>query len=319
MKKRIVICICGLLIILSVIVLFINNYHYQHDGCIMYMVAAKEKDYYIEARSFGFDDREFSGQHKNNIREFVEKNGEIFDEMRSKYKAPTEIHADCYVKNGKTYVHFNGTATDKETNKNKTIDELVEFDFVLTRNIQKYSDEERTSVADELVSENSETVDSSAPQIDDVDKEEKFLPSSLGITIPNINLGAVKDERPLDEEEIEYAVQLGKTLEEAKKMTRYELVELDNRLHPENKEKEKENTEKFTPSAEELKTLEERNITVDDFQYLHKLYSDGKTIFEQSDETLAKDLKEWYISKIEYAKAASTDPAYSEIDISQND
>lgn len=167
----------------------------------------------------------------------------------------------------------------------------------------------------------SETISTTSSNIEDVDlnEEEKFLPSSLGITIPNVNLGAVKDERPLDEEEIEYAVQLGKTLEEAKKMTRYELVELDNRLHPENKEKEKENTEKFTPSAEELKTLEERNITVDDFQYLHKLYSDGKTILEQSDETLAKDLKEWYISKIEFAKAASTDPAYSEIDISQND
>ena len=67
--------------------------------------------------------------------------------------------------------------------------------------------------------------DSQQTEFNDIRSYEKWLPASLGIEIPNVNLFAVRDDRPLDEEEIQEAVRFGASRNEAKKMTLSELVD----------------------------------------------------------------------------------------------
>ena len=174
----------------------------------------------------------------------------------------------------------------------------------------------------------------------DIENSEKLLPSSLGITIPNINMAAVKDNRIIEGDEIDEAIKLGKTKEEAQKMTRYELTELINlqkldeaskqSIAQSNSEISREeldgwtysqyndyiaekNRKQFMPDSATLKKLDERGITLDDFEYLHKLYGSDDEILAQDDETLKKALEEWYLSKIEYAKEASGDTFYMDL------
>lgn len=122
--------------------LFNNNASPQ----IAYMLSTGkegQEDFYIEARSVG---GEVKTEDEENVIAFSEKNYEIFQRMNKEYISPTEILADCYVENGKTYVHFYGTATEKGTSQQIKVDETVVFDFAFTNNIVQYSQADRDAL-----------------------------------------------------------------------------------------------------------------------------------------------------------------------------
>ncbi len=116
---------------------------------IAYMLSTGQEgqnNFYIEARSVG---GEIKDKDETNALQFSEKNFEIFQRMNREYVAPTEIYADCFVKNGKTYVHFYGTATEKETGNKINVDETLEFGFAFTKNIVQYSEADRVALKNE--------------------------------------------------------------------------------------------------------------------------------------------------------------------------
>ena len=179
--------------------------------------------------------------------------------------------------------------------------------------------------------------DSRETEFKDIRSYEKWLPASLGIEIPNVNLFAVRDDRPLDEEEIQEAVRFGASRNEAKKMTLSELLDFlgSKKLTSQSKEnmrvlfpelteeqigkmtyKDYENysyaqTHKaLTPDEKTLEELERRNITLDDFIYLRKCYKDDASILAEDDAVLRSALKKHYLFKLDYARAVSNDSDY---------
>ena len=174
-------------------------------------------------------------------------------------------------------------------------------------------------------------------ELKDTRNYEKFLPNSLGISIPNVNLFVVRDERIIDADEVVEAVEFGKTKSEAKKMTRYELtsfidsqklsdssIEAISETNPEipkelltewtydqyNQYVYEKNRKQFMPSSEILKSINERNIALDDFIYLRKFFSSDEMILAQSDESLISILKKWYLFKLDFANATSNEACY---------
>ena len=179
--------------------------------------------------------------------------------------------------------------------------------------------------------------DSQQTEFNDIRSYEKWLPASLGIEIPNVNLFAVRDDRPLDEEEIQEAVRFGASRNEAKKMTLSELLDFlgSKKLTSQSKENMRvlfpELTEEqidkmtyrdyenysyaqthkaLTPDEKTLEELERRNITLDDFFYLRKCYDDDASILAEDDAVLRSALKKHYLFKLDYARAVSNDSDY---------
>ena len=171
---------------------------------------------------------------------------------------------------------------------------------------------------------------------EDVRVYDKYLPTSLGIEMKNVNLTAVRDDRPLDEYELQLAARYGVTGEAAKAMTRSELIDLENKhkltpqsissiktVHPEVPESVLRtwtygdyeaygaavSYERFRPSEEIRAELERRGITEDDFMRLRKFYeyeSDEAIIARSDDELRATIIKD-YEQKLEYARTVSKD------------
>ncbi|MBO4584549.1 MAG: hypothetical protein J5756_05735 [Clostridia bacterium] len=165
---------------------------------------------------------------------------------------------------------------------------------------------------------------------------EKYLPTSLGIEMKNVNLQAVRDDRHLIDAEIETAMQYGKTKAEAMAMTGSEFKELQRKqkldaatiknlrtLFPEvpysvllnwtfddyEAYSYAKTYESMRPSEEILAELERRGITEDDFVRLRKFYeyeSDEEIIAKSDDELRATIIKD-YEQKLEYARAVSND------------
>ncbi|MBO4934584.1 MAG: M23 family metallopeptidase [Clostridia bacterium] len=188
--------------------------------------------------------------------------------------------------------------------------------------------------------------DSQEAEFKDIRSYEKWLPASLGIEIPNVNLFAVRDDRPLDEVEIQEAVTFGASRNEAKKMTLSELLDFlgSKKLTPQSKEnmrilfpelskeqidemtyKDYENysyaqTHKaLTPDEKTLEELERRGITLDDFIYLHKCYEDDASILAENDAVLRSALKKYYLFKLDYAQAVSNDSDYRNATVPQSE
>ena len=180
----------------------------------------------------------------------------------------------------------------------------------------------------------------------DIRNYEKWLPASLGIEIPNVNLSAVRDDRLLDEVEIQEAVAFGASRNEAKKMTLSELLDFlgSKKLTPQSKEnmrilfpelskeqidemtyKDYENysyaqTHKaLTPDKKTLEELERRGITLDDFFYLRKCYDDDASILAEDDAVLRSALKKHYLFKLDYARAVSNDSDYRNAAVPQSE
>lgn len=55
------------------------------------------------------------------------------EEFKQKYTAPCQVFADYKNVNGKTVITYNGTATNKETNKTEEIRKTFEYDYVLVK------------------------------------------------------------------------------------------------------------------------------------------------------------------------------------------
>lgn len=156
-KSNLIICIVlALVLCLGGFSLFAWWAYNNPDGQIGYMGALnnpKGEVFYIESRSSSFKERLwFSSVPSDflaNSQDFSNRNYEEFQKMASNYVSPTQIYADCYVKDGKTFVHYYGTATEKETLKKTDVDKTIEFAFVLTDDIVQYTPEERSSIANE--------------------------------------------------------------------------------------------------------------------------------------------------------------------------
>ena len=192
------------------------------------------------------------------------------------------------------------------------------------------------------------TASSSAPEASDNGEPEftfvdvrpsstdKYLPTSLGIEMKNVNLRAIRDDRPLMDEEIRMAARYGVVGEEAKNMTLGEFMELQGKqkidknskssilyVHPEIPP-EVLNTwtfddyeaygyaksfESLRPSEEIRAELELRGITEDDFMRLRKFYEyeTDEEIIAKSDDELRTTIIKDYEQKLEYARAVSND------------
>ena len=152
-KKIICIAVILVLVFLCAVAAAAVTYRNNRLGGTIYTLIstgkAGETDFYAETRMVGGWKASVSAEYLDNLDEFVGKNEEIFKKINSKYVSPTEIHADCFIKDKKTYVHYVGTATDGQTGKAENVDETLEFDFVLTRDIQNMTPEERSSEAAE--------------------------------------------------------------------------------------------------------------------------------------------------------------------------
>lgn len=171
---------------------------------------------------------------------------------------------------------------------------------------------------------------------EDVRVYDKYLPTSLGIEMKNVNLTAVRDDRPLEDYELQLAARYGVTGEAAKAMTRAELLDLESKhkltpqsissiktVYPEVPESVLRtwtygdyeaygvavSYERLRPSEEIRAELERRGITEDDFMRLRKFYeyeSDEEIIARSDDELRATIIKD-YEQKLEYARAVSND------------
>ena len=172
---------------------------------------------------------------------------------------------------------------------------------------------------------------------EDIRVYDKYLPTSLGIEMKNVNLTAVRDDRPLSEEaEFQLAARYGVTGEAAKAMTRAELLDLESKhkltpqsissiktVYPEVPESVLRtwtygdyeaygaavSYERLRPSEEIRAELERRGITEDDFMRLRKFYeyeSDEEIIAKSDDELRATIIKD-YEQKLEYARTVSKD------------
>ncbi|MBO4933961.1 MAG: hypothetical protein J5441_02180 [Clostridia bacterium] len=171
---------------------------------------------------------------------------------------------------------------------------------------------------------------------EDIRVYDKYLPTSLGIEMKNVNLTAVRDDRPLEDYELQLAARYGVTGEAAKAMTRAELLDLESKhkltpqsissiktVYPEVPESVLRtwtygdyeaygvavSYERLRPSEEIRAELERRGITEDDFMRLRKFYeyeSDEEIIARSDDELRATIIKD-YEQKLEYARAVSKD------------
>ena len=171
---------------------------------------------------------------------------------------------------------------------------------------------------------------------EDIRVYDKYLPTSLGIEMKNVNLTAVRDDRPLDDYELQLAARYGVTGEAAKAMTRAELLDLESKhkltpqsissiktVYPEVPESVLRtwtygdyeaygvavSYERLRPSEEIRAELERRGITEDDFMRLRKFYeyeSDEEIIARSDDELRATIIKD-YEQKLEYARTVSKD------------
>lgn len=152
-KPAICIVIILALIILSSIAVAAVTYRNNRLGGTIYTLISTgkkgEPDFYVETRTVGGWKESVSDDFLVNLNEFTSKNEEVFKKLNSNYVSPTEIHADCFIKDKKTYVHYVGTATNGTTGNTEDVDETLEFDFVLTRDIQNMTAEERSSEAAE--------------------------------------------------------------------------------------------------------------------------------------------------------------------------
>lgn len=171
---------------------------------------------------------------------------------------------------------------------------------------------------------------------EDIRVYDKYLPTSLGIEMKNVNLTAVRDDRPLEDYELQLAARYGVTGEAAKAMTRAELLDLESKhkltpqsissiktVYPEVPESVLRtwtygdyeaygyavSHERLRPSEEIRAELERRGITEDDFMRLRKFYeyeSDEEIIARSDDELRATIIKD-YEQKLEYARTVSKD------------
>ena len=171
---------------------------------------------------------------------------------------------------------------------------------------------------------------------EDVRVYDKYLPTSLGIEMKNVNLTAVRDDRLLTEDELKEAARYGKVGEEAKTMTRSELLDLIGKqkidknsknnirhLYPEIPPEvldtwtfddyeaygSAKSFERYRPSEAIRAELERRGITEDDFKRLRKFYeyeTDEEIIARSDDELRATIIKD-YEQKLAYARAVSND------------
>ena len=150
-KKSIFIITAVVILVIAIGTFAFFYYHSDTSAQILYMTSTGsegEKSFYVEARSVG---GEVKSGDEESVMYFSEKNFEMFEKFNKNYTSPTEIYADCYIKDGKTYVHFNGSATEKETNRQTEVDELLEFDFVFTKRIINYSSADRTAIKNSKV------------------------------------------------------------------------------------------------------------------------------------------------------------------------
>ena len=171
---------------------------------------------------------------------------------------------------------------------------------------------------------------------EDIRVYDKYLPTSLGIEMKNVNLTAVRDDRPLEDYELQLAARYGVTGEAAKAMTRAELLDLESKhkltpqsissiktVYPEVPESVLRtwtygdyeaygvavSYERLRPSESIRAELERRGITEDDFMRLRKFYeyeSDEEIIARSDDELRATIIKD-YERKLEYARTVSKD------------
>lgn len=169
---------------------------------------------------------------------------------------------------------------------------------------------------------------------------DKWLPSSLNIELPNVNMNLVQDDRIIEEWEADEAVRFGKSKSEAIKMTRSELISFINsrkltnesRKHvatmfPELSAEEiagmtyaayenyavNKSKSRYVPDEETLNKIKLRGITKEDFVYLRKFYYEDSNILAQSDDVLRDILKEWYMMKLDYASLVSSDSEYKRV------
>lgn len=171
---------------------------------------------------------------------------------------------------------------------------------------------------------------------EDIRVYDKYLPTSLGIEMKNVNLMAVRDDRHLTDVAVELAIQYGKTKAEAKAMTESEFKEFEGKqkldsasinnmrtLFPEvpysvllnwtfddyEAYSYAKTHESLRPNESIRAELERRGITEDDFIRLRKFYeyeSDEEIIARSDDELRATIIKD-YEQKLEYARAVSKD------------
>lgn len=185
-----------------------------------------------------------------------------------------------------------------------------------------------------------EASDNGEPEFTFVDvrpsADEKYLPTSLGIEMKNVNLQAVRDDRHLDATERELAIQYGKTKAEAMGMTQSEFKEFEGKQKIDEASKSSilyvnpeippevldtwtfddyeaysyaKSFERYRPSEEIRAELERRGITEDDFMRLRKFYeyeTDEEIIARSDDELRATIIKD-YEQKLAYARAVSND------------
>jgi murein DD-endopeptidase MepM/ murein hydrolase activator NlpD len=155
----------------------------------------------------------------------------------------------------------------------------------------------------------------------------KYLNTSLGIDIKNIDMSTIHDINPMDTKQIQQLSLYGYRASQMEKMDYGDYkkikakqnmsekrIKYAKNIYPEltdvnmsewtNEKYEQyittRNDELFKPNNEQLSQFKKRQIELDDARYLLKIYHSYDNILDQSDETLREHLEKLYIFKLKY-------------------